>query len=45
MHQLRPLPCSADTLTRVRGEVTDLKNVMVDNIEKVGRGLLQWQER
>ncbi|PSC71039.1 vesicle-associated membrane 714 isoform A [Micractinium conductrix] len=29
----------ADTLTRVRGEVSELKNVMVDNIEKVlGRG-------
>lgn len=28
--------CRADTLTRVRGEVADLKNVMVDNIEKVG---------
>ena len=25
----------ADTLSRVRGEVTELKNVMVDNIEKV----------
>lgn len=29
----------ADTLSRVRGEVVELKNVMVDNIEKVlGRG-------
>lgn len=31
--------CRADTLGRVRGEVVELKNVMVDNIEKVGRTL------
>ncbi|PRW57246.1 vesicle-associated membrane 714 [Chlorella sorokiniana] len=38
MHYFNTDP-RADTLTRVRGEVTDLKNVMVDNIEKVlGRG-------
>jgi hypothetical protein len=31
--------CRAGTLSRVRGEVVELKNVMVDNIEKVlGRG-------
>ena len=33
-----PARRSADTLTRVRGEVSELKNVMVDNIEKVRRG-------
>ena len=30
-----PVVCRADTLSRVRGEVGELKNIMVDNIEKV----------
>lgn len=33
-----PVLCRADTLARVRGEVGELKNVMVDNIEKVRWG-------
>jgi len=31
------LSCRADALTRVRGEVLELKNVMVDNIEKASK--------